>query len=175
MVGDAEKLLMDERSRTGLADDSMQLSSMFIFRWMDAMMEDYRKIRNFFVGRKPQGWTSEDAWKSSRRLEKRLTNGLPGLPKDVVNKAASVTEALEKLAAGGAAHGIVENLEKLLKALKEIPPDNVWRELLHSADVVFCTLASAGGGIFKSCAEWDDLIVDGTSCYVSCSGVIHLQ
>jgi hypothetical protein len=120
MVGDAEKLLMDERSRTGLADDSMQLSSMFIFRWMDAMMDDYRKIRNFFVGRKPQGWTSEDAWKSSRRLEKRLTNGLPGLPNDVVNKAASVTEALEKLAAGGAAHGIVENLEKLLKALKDV-------------------------------------------------------
>jgi hypothetical protein len=165
MVGDAEKLLVDERSSKGQADDSMQLRSMFIFSWMQTIIDDYRKIRNHFVpmnGRNTtQEWTSEDAWKCSSRLEKRLANSLPGLPKDITKKAALVTE---KLATGAAAHGIVENLDKLLKALKEVPPDLVWRELLHSADVVFCTLASSGGLIFKNTAGMDDLIVDGTLC-----------
>jgi hypothetical protein len=165
MVGDAEKLLVDERSSKGQADDCMQLRSMFVFSWMQTMMEDYRNIRKKIVpmqGRNTQEWTSEDVCKCSRRLEKRLTNSVPGLPKDVITKAALVTGALEKLAAGAAVNGVVENLDKLLKALKEVPPDLVWRELLHSADVVFCTLASAGGLIFKNTAGMDDLIVDGT-------------
>jgi hypothetical protein len=169
MVGDAEKLLVDERSSKGQVDDSMQLRSMFIFSWMQTLMDDYRKIRNFFgpmQGRSTdtQKWTKEDAWKCASRLEKRLGNSLPDIPKDISKKAAVVTAALEKLASGAAAHGIVESLDKLLKALKEVPPDVVWRELLHSADVVFCTLASSGGLIFKNTAGMDDLIVDGKSC-----------
>jgi hypothetical protein len=160
MVGDAEKLLVDERSSKGQADDSMPLRSMFVFSFMQTIMDDYRKIRDYFV-RNTQEWTSdEDVWKCSRRLEKRLTNSLPGLPKDVITQVALVTGALEKLAAGAAAHGVVAILDTLLLALKEVPPDLVWRELLHSADVVFCTLASAGGLIFKNTAGWDDLIVD---------------
>lgn len=178
MVGDAEKLLVDERSSSkgGEADDSMQLRSMFIFSWMQTLMDDYRKIRNYFVpmqGRNTdtQQWTKEDVWKSASRLEKRLGNSLPDIPEHISKKAAVVTAALEKLVAGAAAHGIVESLDKLLKALKEVPPDMVWRELLHSADVVFCTLASSGGLIFKNTAGMDDLIVDGTLCYMLFCGV----
>jgi hypothetical protein len=181
MVGDVEKLLVDERSSSKgqQADDSMQLRSMFIFSWMQTLMEDYRKIRNYFVpmqqGRNTtdtRKWTKEDVWKSASRLEKRLGNSLPDVPEHISKKAALVTGALQKLAAGTAAHGIVEHLDKLLKALKEVPPDLVWRELLHSADVVFCTLASSGGLIFKNTAGMDDLIVDGTLCVMSFCGVI---
>jgi hypothetical protein len=166
MVGDADKLLVDERSTTlnqKGQSDKIQLSSMFVFSWMKTMMEEYRKIRNFFApirGILTREWTNDDLWKCSRRLEKRLTNSLPGLPKDVIKKATLVTAALEKLAGGGAAHGVVENLDKLLKALKEMPPDMIWRELMHSADVIFCTLASSGGLIFKNTAGMTDLIVD---------------
>lgn len=188
MVGDADKLLVDERSSKGqVADDSsLQLRSMFIFSWMQTLMEDYRKIRNYFVpmqqGRNintdTREWTSEDAWKCASRLEKRLANSLPDLPEDITKKAAVVTGALEKVVAGATAHahGIVDSLDKLLKALKEVPPDVVWRELLHSADVIFCTLASSGGLIFKNTAGMDDLIVDGTSCNchaVECATVMQ--
>jgi superfamily I DNA and/or RNA helicase len=55
---------------------------------------------------------------------------------------------------------VVVLIERILKELKELPPEVAWRQLLANADVVFCTLASAGGLVFKNTTRVDDLIVD---------------
>ena len=166
MIGDMDKLLADERSSGGSKNspDTLQLSSMFVFSWMQKVMDEYKNIRNVFQpvpGRQVRNWSHQELWKLASRLERRLENSLPSLPKDIFKKANTVSSLLSKLNTGsGASHGIIENLDHLLKALKELPPDMIWRELLHSADVIFCTLASAGGLIFKNTAGMTDLIVD---------------
>jgi superfamily I DNA and/or RNA helicase len=52
-------------------------------------------------------------------------------------------------------------LESILAAIGAWKRENVWQELLRNADVIFCTLASAGTSFLKKAvSDVDDLIVD---------------
>jgi senataxin len=162
MVGDAEKLLVDERNRTVKSNvpDTLPLKSIFVFSWMQGVMDDYRSIKNFFVPGQVRGWEREDLYKLARRLETRLISSLPGMPTSVGKLASKISNSLKRLESGGAAHGIVENIDKVLQQLKDMPQDHIYRELLLSADIIFCTLASAGGLLLRMTSRIDDLIVD---------------
>lgn len=128
---------------------------------MQVIIEDYRKIRNYFLpGNKGRGWTPETLYKTAARLERRLNNSFAGLPKQVLELTSKVAAALMQLSQGGAAHDIVDLTKKLEVELAAVPTDTVWRQLLANADIIFCTLASAGGLVFKNTTRIDDLIVD---------------
>ncbi|EEC46798.1 predicted protein, partial [Phaeodactylum tricornutum CCAP 1055/1] len=101
-----------------------------------------------------------DLYKLARRLETRLISSLPGMPTSVGKLASKISNSLKRLESGGAAHGIVENIDKVLQQLKDMPQDHIYRELLLSADIIFCTLASAGGLLLRMTSRIDDLIVD---------------
>jgi superfamily I DNA and/or RNA helicase len=72
-----------------------------------------------------------------------------------------------KLLDDGISSGSVTQKEaiNIIAALKDEmldwKPDSIWQDLLGSAHIVFCTLASSGAGVLKrSIGEVDDLIVD---------------
>jgi AAA domain len=150
-------------------NDSIPLRSIFVFSWMLTILDDYRNIRNHFTAhtsnmRGGQA-TKQDLYKQAVRLEKRLTNHLPGLPDALQKGAAKVCACLKTISSGGGGAGadIVSVISKLVQGLEGVQtehPDTIWRQLLASADVIFCTLASSGGVILKNTPRIHDLIVD---------------
>lgn len=179
MVGDADKLLDEEQLynnnnksqqhqylHSSANDESIQLRSIFVFSWMQTIIDDYRKIRNHFTTQRSmrgqQQATKQDLYKHAVRLEKRLTNHLPGLPGEIQKGAAKVCDCLKTISSGGG-NDIVSTVSKLVQGLEGVQtnqPDTIWRQLLASADVIFCTLASSGGIILKNTTRIHDLIVD---------------
>jgi hypothetical protein len=162
MVGDADKLLAEDRHNKDNA-----LRPIFVFSWMQTVVDDYRKIRNHF--QPPSGRGSSDGGRSNPsdlhklacRVEKRLSNNLSNMFPELLDGAANVRKALAKIASGGG-EDIVPILNKLIKQIDQIQkeqPDTIWRQLISTADVLFCTLASAGGVILKYHSV-SDLIVD---------------
>jgi hypothetical protein len=167
LVGDADKLLAeDSRNNTNKSlttSSSRQLDSIFLYNWLANIIGGYRRIRAFFA----PGYRGHDTVPNLARLaenmQHRITNSLPMLAQDFVNAMDYVTKRLQSLLRtgdGSAARDIVQKTDKLLQMLQEMPPDVVWTQLLLSADVIFTTLASAGGGVFKNTSRIDDLIVD---------------
>jgi hypothetical protein len=159
MVGDADKLLDEEQSynnnnnksqqqhQCSSADnDSIQLRSIFVFSWMQTIIDDYRKIRNHFTtqrnmrGHHQQQATKQDLYKQAVRLEKRLTNHLPGLPEEIQKGAAKVCDCLKTISSnssGGGGADIVSTVSKLVQSLEGVQadkPDTIWRQLLASAE-----------------------------------------
>jgi hypothetical protein len=65
----------------------------------------------------------------------------------------NISKSLAQLKDGGAAHDIVGAIERLIGDLESIPNGDVRDTILRSAEVIFCTLASVGGLVFKSMVE----------------------
>jgi AAA domain len=188
MVGDADKLLDEEQLLntnysnsqkyqdhgsssssscccSSAGKDSIPLRSIFVFSWMQTILDDYRNIRNHFTthtSNTRRQAMKQDLYKQAVRLEKRLTNHLPGLP-DAIQKGATKVCACLKNGGGGGDADIVSVVNKLVQGLERVQteqPETIWRQLLASADVIFCTLASSGGVILKNTTRIHDLIVD---------------
>lgn len=157
LVGDQDKLLTDERntnSRDGV------LKSIFLYSWMQTMIETYQRIKAYFMPKYAGRDSVPVLCRIAAHQEHRLKRGLPCLDKKIIGYTESITAALEHLEIGSAAHDVVENIDKLLRVLKEIPNDVVWTNLMATADVIFCTLVSAGGLVLRKTQPINDLIVD---------------
>ena len=179
LAGDAEKLLGDEQqdhrkpttTRTknsrSVVNEHRSLRTIFLYSWMQVLIDEYKTIQDYFVqGNSIMAAGSvfkENVYLTAKRLEQRLTNSLRDLPQEVVQIASGITSALERLKNGGHVSGsglVVSKIGALIKQLAAMPQDTVWKELMRSADVIFCTLASSGGMQFMRSDNVDDLIVD---------------
>jgi superfamily I DNA and/or RNA helicase len=165
MVGDADKLLNDERcngySNEQIHDNkTANLKSIFLYTWMQTVVEEYRKILSYFQPGSKRGRDLSALHNLSVQLEQRLVSSLPDLSKSLTKAATEISNILKNLKSGRAAHEIVPKLETLVKELKEIKQDAVWPTLLLNANVIFCTLSSAGGAILKKTSKIHDLIID---------------
>jgi len=159
LVGDADKLLVDERLGSG------PLQSIFLYTWIQNVVEGYTKIRAYFLPRYTGRENLATLFQLAVQLQNRLTNSLPYLSKNILNWTRKIAESLaslQKSTTGVSAHhhDIVDTTTKLLQELKDMPSDAVWTQLLLSAHVIFCTLASAGGTVLKKTSRIDDLIID---------------
>lgn len=165
IVGDADKLLTDERSLGNSSDKGCKtqagnLKSIFLYTWMQTLVEDYRTIKSCFLPGYKGGNSLENLCSLSAKLERRLSNSLPNLCTKIHKAAEEISAILRKLKPGTGGHDIVTKLEKLIKDLAAIPNDIVWSQVLSFADVIFCTLSSAGGAALKRTGQIDDLIID---------------
>lgn len=190
LVGDAEKLLVDERSSSregneiGSHDKSncnnmhSSLKSIFLYTWNETIHEEYSSIRDDFICQKKKN--REMNGKNSNiplsildifydrvlRLEKKLANGLRGLDciSDLLKEAAKLTRVFHTMKSGKfiSKKRVVKCIEEVLTSLTDTLPSqqNVNRVLLRTADVIFCTLASAGNKVFRDSKPVEDLIVD---------------
>jgi hypothetical protein len=172
LVGDADKLLADsskshqKKSNQRPPPDTMEnersMESIFLFTWIQCIIRGYQKIQSYFVpGSHARGLSIEDLYIMSQRLGKRLSNSLPDLPKEIKELTEKLTDRLKTVKFGGPEHGLGALLENLAKALKTFEKESIWSRLVNSADIIFCTLAAAGGSVFRqSMLQVTDLIVD---------------
>lgn len=173
LVGDGEKLLADsnkfqnkksnsQRSPSDKMEEERPMDSIFLFTWLQSISRGYQKIQSYFApGSDAHGLSIEDLYIMSQRLGKRLSNSLPNLPEAITNLTDKLTDQLKSMKFGGRRENLIDTLDKLLKALKKFEQESVWNQLVSSADIVFCTLAAAGGSVFRqSRLQVTDLIVD---------------
>ena len=171
MVGDIDKLL-----ETGDDDDpntTSPLQSIFIYTWLSNMITKYKAIRQNIIQSSPLCSGSEaepdysEMHSEARKLYNELVNRLPITSKGEIAKLSRrVSKDLGQIQDANSETddmpGFVA-IDELIERLKELPKDEVCRELLTSAHVIFCTLASAGAALFKWTSNVDDLIVDEAS------------
>jgi hypothetical protein len=77
---------------------------------------------------------------------------------DEITKGLELGESINN---EGSIRRLLEQVDRVIAIVRDWRNDDIWKCLLGSAHIVFCTLASAGTGIIKkSIAQIDDLIVD---------------
>lgn len=172
LVGDADKLLADsnkshhiksnQRPPPDKMEEERSMESIFLFTWIQSIIRGYQKIQSYFAhGSDARGLSIEDLCIMSQRLGKRLSNSLRDLPDDITKLTEKLTDHLQTGKFGGHRGDLGATLDRLIKALKTFEKESIWSRLVSSADVIFCTLAAAGGSVFRqSGLQVSDLIVD---------------
>lgn len=160
LIGDSEKLLNDESSAT--TSDNLStgtLKSIFLYTWMQNVVDDYAYINKFLsfgLGCKKE--ELKPIYNLAHLLESRLKQSLQYLPHNIRDMAAEVSLALKKVKSNKGT--VMDIISKLMKELNGLHQENVCSQLMASADIIFCTLSSAGGTVVKKTRPIDDLIVD---------------
>jgi senataxin len=165
LVGDDGKLLDDDVSHSKMSSSSSsKLRSIFLYTWITTLLQDYSKIRNSLAGKDKRRETPESLFELARNLQRRLQTNLPSLPRGVFDTASKISTYLQRLVNSKSlsSHSeILVTVSSLLATIREWKREAIWHQLLSSARVVFCTLASAGAAVLKkSNFVADDLIVD---------------
>jgi hypothetical protein len=158
LVGDQDKLLVDERNTNAIDG---KLKPIFLYSWIETVTETYKRIKAYFMPQYRGHDKVPTLYRLARQQYHRLKKGLRCLDQKILDTADQITVSLEYLDSGAPAHDIILDIDKLLRILKEMPNDVVWMNLIASADVIFCTLASSGGTVLKNKGFGiNDLIVD---------------
>lgn len=166
VVGDVDKLLGDtagNRHHNNTNNYNNPLHSIFLYTWLPNIIEGYTRIRASFLPGNARGQrdTLSVLAPLAVQLQHRLTNSLPYLSKNILRWTQKIAQSVVALQQTGTpAPTVVDTITKLLQELKDMPSEAVWEQLLLSANVIFCTLASAGGTVLRKTSRVDDLIVD---------------
>ena len=168
LIGEQEKLMDEEKTLLASHETTcpaFRVRSIFAYTWIHGVIEECRYIQH-----KLKSGHAEfgDLINRVLLLCSRILNSLSYSILDLtlaglINEfRRSATSALTDDEASPSAYcqrwdGLLENL---VSAILMLDPNVVVRELMESADVIFCTLASAGSSIVKHSSSIDDLIVD---------------
>jgi superfamily I DNA and/or RNA helicase len=163
LIGDDDKLLDDDyHGRKFIGGAPSKLRSIFLYTFIDTIEADYLFMKKTSTRRNLNNTTLAKMKKIARSLMNRLnatTND-----KQVLGAAARIDRITDKLSISTTQMQLLELatvLESILAAIGAWKRENVWQELLRNADVIFCTLASAGTSFLKKAvSDVDDLIVD---------------
>jgi hypothetical protein len=164
MIGDQDKLLVEDEGSHNDSPPAFQVRNVFVYTWIHGVVEDCNYIR-----RKLHSGSLDvsNLLTRTNRLCYRLVNSLPRTTADsgLVSLLGDVHKAVETVITNDTLHLSVcqrwgDALDALASEVLILDPAKLVRELLGSADVVFCTLASAGSSVVKSTSSIDDLIVD---------------
>jgi len=160
LVGDDDKLLDDEKSRIRGGGKS-PLRSIFLYTWIKTVVDRLSQISQFLA--RPTAKEAPRITSLSKRLLMQLRQCLSQFPQDLGNAFDRVIELMEDgIDAGNRNQKEAFNtIEAMKSEILDWKKELIWQDLLSSAHIIFCTLASSGAGILKrSIGEVDDLIVD---------------
>lgn len=167
LVGDADKLLIDERSAKETSSMTTKLRSIFVYQWIPAILDEYLSIRKFVDGKNDDNRNDpqmcREMVEKAQTLQQKLARSLCGLPLDVLENTISICNTLLQWTTSPTtpvAKTLVKKIDQLIADLKTLIPEAIYKELVSTAHVLFCTLASAGGMVIKSTNPVHDLIVD---------------
>lgn len=128
LVGDADKLLADndgeKHHQTG------KLKSIFLYSWMQSVIDDYQHIKSQFDSSPKHGHGSlrnllRLAQNCQRRLEKQL--GGEVLTDSILELVEGISSTLVScLEFGGQAREISKDINALTRELKELPNETVY-------------------------------------------------
>jgi len=157
LVGDDDKLFEDD------AQGSSMLRPYFLYTWIQTIQRQYQQIRNYLVQPSQRGNMAALALRLERRIKQSLSKDfVPFLFQENMNLVTTFLQCAEAGSMESSSEAI-EAVDAILEHIKRhwTKRDMVWIDVLGSAQVVFCTLASAGASIVKRALyQVDDLIVD---------------
>lgn len=163
LVGDDDKLLDDEQSRISRGTDTSMLRSIFLYTWIRTVLDRLSLVQQFVARPIRDQREVKRILDLTVHLVRRLRQSLSRFPQEMGNALDRVI----KLLRDGIIPGDINQKEALntigalIKEIEDWKPDQIWQDLLSSAHIIFCTLASSGAGLLKrSIGEVDDLIVD---------------
>ena len=171
LVGDESKLLDEVESSHSVlsSDDIHRLRFCHVYRFKTRIMLELSEMALFIK----KGKLSSEAVDRARALQAEIVARLVGLPEEHKALLERLCRGLEDACSGTTSTTTKEeDVEKLIadaqSMIRALPPDAVRLDLMKSADVIFCTLCSAGSKILQwvggrdddSDASTTDLIVD---------------
>lgn len=152
MIGDQERLLADNRN---------YLRRFFVYTWRDAMVDDWERILKDLKGGREKDLVFVVAW--ARRRLHDIKNQVKGLIDDELQSTASKIEKgfkeVERTKRNSSSV-LGDEIPKLVKQLKKWDEREIVETLLAEANIIFCTLSSAGAQVMKETVAVDDAIVD---------------
>ena len=172
IIGDGDKLLEEDHPQNTASGAKLitkrqsSLSSVFLHSWLLTVIKDFYRIKNypFANQRKTQRslLSKNDLHTLAHRLELKLRFRLPNLPESILDKAAEISLLTGKIKSGHRSNSELNStVSLLLKDLRDLNKNFsvVQKDLISSANVLFCTLVSAGGMCLKGHSV-ADMIVD---------------
>ena len=154
LIGDQERLL---------ADNYNLLRRVFVYTWRNAMVEDWERIaKDLQVGRS-NAKAALVAWAQKRlnNIKRQVSGLIDDQAKSSIVQITAHLKALLELPDGATLKkSLAEQISILVRVLKSWDEREVVQALLAEANIIFCTLSSAGSQVMKETVGIDDIIVD---------------
>lgn len=154
LIGDQERLL---------ADNYNLLRRVFVYTWRNAMVEDWERIAKDLQVPRSIGKDALIAWAQKRlnNIQRQVSTLIDDHAKStMVQIATNLKALLESPESATLKTLLAEQISLLIKILKSWDEREVVQVLLAEANVIFCTLSSAGSQVMKETVGIDDIIVD---------------
>lgn len=145
MVGDKEKMLSEDRLR---------FKDIFIYTWVENMVKDLKSICQRLSDR-----NKAHKGKQIKALEKRLYDGVPEYALRSERGVQALMQRLLDSVSSFEKGEVDKTVKELTRRLWKLERD-IQGVLLHKANVIFCTLSSAGATIVKRTDPVEGLIID---------------
>lgn len=161
LLGDEDKLLENETwTRGNFTSEESKLRESFLYTFVDTVIDQYLYVRKIL---------DKKEFRSFERIQNivcRLKNLLIEKvhDNDVIANTVSIFELIKNFSKS--CHKrypteIVNKIDLTIGMIRAWNRDDIWREVLQAADVVFCTLGSSGSSLLKKIIGGiDDLVVD---------------
>jgi len=168
LIGEQDKLLNEEQSLLASHETTcpaFRVRSIFAYTWLHGVVEDCRYIQHKLKsGHVELSDMAKRILVLCSRIVSSLSCSILDLTLigtiDTIRESAKTAANDDELPAPHYCDRWFKLLEELVSAFLLMDPNVVVRELMESADVIFCTLASAGSSVVKHSSAIDDLIVD---------------
>lgn len=161
LLGDEDKLLENElRTRGNVTPENSKLRENFLYTFTDAVKDEYLYVRKVLA------MSKFGQFDRIQTIVCRLKNILiqKVRDKEVVATADRILRLIRKFCKSREKRyptEIVNKIDLIVGMIDAWNRDDIWQEVLQSADVVFCTLGSSGSLLLKKMiGEVDDLVID---------------
>ena len=164
LIGDEDKLVGDgygSDHKHRHSSETTPLRSIFLYTWIQTVLDEYGRIKKHLTATR-NAHDIQLAMRLSKDLQRRISRSL-SLSKSLNGQMRELTHALEDATEGNLARRnvAIATVQDILVALGQWKNEDIWHELLGSANLIFCTLASSGASVVKkSIRSVNDLIVD---------------
>jgi len=151
LVGDRKELLADNRQ---------ELEPVFVYTYISVLRRALKALRKKLLDSWDFGEFSSEKEKLIERMRIQLSSTCSRSLEwalDGVQQSTSISDHDDRKGA------VEKSFEKVFDALVSFDQQEVEKDLLGSADVVFCTLSTAGSMMLRRMGSVDDLIVDEAS------------
>lgn len=130
------------------------LRGIFAYTWMDNMIECFTAVQSDLQA----GMYNHAISSRLQFLIQKLNNSIPNCAgRSGVSEVA--TDCLSAIQRWIGVH-VRQSLAELISRLHDIDPTECISELLSTANVIFCTLSTAGISLLKKSTQIDDLFID---------------
>lgn len=154
------------------------LRAIYVYTWIQSMQDQFRYLQRSLQPQVVLESKIDSIEHKAKQLRRKLVNGIPHISKmsgatDVINKFVNLLRRVESTLMPSSSEmpssqnvesGVWEEarhcVDLLLSTLESIDKAAATEELLATADVIFCTLSTAGVSVMKQTKRIDDLFVD---------------